>query len=158
MSQPDRLPDSAAPEAPPGGGRPRLVVVPSGGHASADGPEALGYEIEFPLDAGRTTIGSNADQDIVLDGLSPEHAVIDWLADGDEFVFAPVVRDGSATVDGGITTTGIHHGDRLQLGTWTLVFQRDEDADHVRAGRARRGGEHAGDTRNLPGGYSTETD
>jgi hypothetical protein len=139
-------------------GRPRLVVVPEGGRASADGPEALGYEVEYALGARRTTIGSGADQDIVLEGLSSEHAVIEWLAEGDEFVFTPLTQDGSATVDGGVATTGIHHGDRLQLGAWTLVFQRDEDADHVRSGRARQGGEHAGDTRHLPGGYSTETD
>jgi hypothetical protein len=131
--------------------------VPEGGRASTEGPEAFGYEAEFPLEAARTTIGSGADQDIVLEGLSPEHAVIEWIAQGDEFVFAPLVSDGSATVDGAVTTTGIHHGDRLQLGSWTLVFQRDEDADHIRTGRARIGGQHAGDPRGQPGGYSTET-
>ncbi|HEX3897958.1 MAG TPA: hypothetical protein VHW74_02215, partial [Mycobacteriales bacterium] len=55
-------------------GRPRLVVVPAGGHATADGPEALGYEVEFALEPRRTTIGSSSDQDIALDGLSPQHA------------------------------------------------------------------------------------
>jgi hypothetical protein len=141
-----------------GRGHPRLVIVPEGGHATSDSPAALGYEAEFPLNAGRTTIGSGTGQDIVLDGLAAEHAVIDWIADGDEYVFEPLTSDGSATVDGGIATTGIHHGDRLQLGRWTLIFQRDEAADHIRLGkRARQGGEHAGDTRRRPGGYSTET-
>jgi hypothetical protein len=118
----------------------------------------LGYEVEFALQGDRTTLGSGPDQDIVLEGISPAHAVIEWLPDGDEFVFAPVSADGSATVNGAIATTGVHHGDRLQLGSWTLVFQRDEPTDHVRAGRARSGGQHAGDTRSVPGGYSTETD
>ncbi len=142
----------------PGSGRPRLVVVPEGGHATVDGPEALGYEIEFPLGMGATTIGSGSDQDIVLEGIAPAHAVVEWRAGDDEFVFAPTTADGSATVNGAISLTGLHHGDRLQLGRWTLVFQRDEKSDHVRTGRARQGGQHAGDTRAAPGGHSTETD
>ncbi|HVV75439.1 MAG TPA: FHA domain-containing protein [Mycobacteriales bacterium] len=150
--------DQPSVDQPVGGGRPRLVVVPEGGHAATSGPEALGYEIEFALEPRRTTIGSGEDQDIVLEGLEPAQGVIEWVADGDEFVFAPLQADGSATVAGGVTTTGIHHGDRLQLGGWTLIFQRDEDFDHVRKDRARQGGQHAGDTRHAPGGHSTETD
>lgn len=133
-------------------------MVPEGGHASSDSPEALGYEVEFALEPGRTTIGSGDDQDVVLEGIAPAHAVIEWLEDGDEFVFAPIPHDGSATVNGAITTMGIHHGDQLQLGRWTLVFQRDEDFDHVRKDRARQGGQHAGDTTHSPGGHSTESD
>ncbi|HVT22483.1 MAG TPA: FHA domain-containing protein [Mycobacteriales bacterium] len=141
-------------EQPPGGGRPRLVVAPEGGHASATGPEALGYEIEFPLEPRRTTIGSGEDQDIVLEGLRPAHAVVEWVAEDDEFVFVPSVPDGTATVDGNIATMGVHHGDRIQVGSWTLVFQRDEKSEHVRPGaRARQGGEYGGAT-----GHSTETD
>jgi hypothetical protein len=142
----------------PGSGRPRLVVVPEGGHATVDGPEALGYEIEFPLELGRTTIGSGSDQDIVLEGIAPAHAVIEWMRDGDEFVFAPATADGSATVNGAITLIGLHHGDRLQVGRWTLVFQRDEEADHVRTGRARQGGEYAGGGITEAGGHLSETE
>jgi hypothetical protein len=139
-------------------GRPRLVVVPAGGHATADGPEALGYEVEFALEPRRTTIGSSSDQDIALDGLSPQHAVVDWWEAGDEFVFEPLATDGSATIDGAVTTTGLHHGDRLQLGNWTLVFQRDEGADHVRRNRARQGGDYAGGGVTEAGGHTTETE
>jgi hypothetical protein len=133
-------------------------VVPAGGRAIVDGPEALGYEIEFPLGARRTTIGSDSDQDIALDGLAPAHAVIDWWADGDEFVFEPVAADGSATVDGAVRKTGLHHGDRLQLGDWTLVFQREEDLDHVRQAGARQGGDYAGGGVTESGGHTTETE
>jgi hypothetical protein len=130
--------------------------VPSTGTALADGPEAHGYEPEFPLTGERTTIGSAEDQNVVLEGLEPQHAVIEWMAEGDEYVFRPLVTTGSATVDGTIAVTGLHHGDRLQLGTWTLVFQRDEDSDHVRQAHARQGGDHAGDTRSGLGGHPTE--
>jgi hypothetical protein len=117
----------------------------------------MGYQAEFSL-GERTTIGSDEGQDIVLDGLTSEHAVIQWLPDGDEYVFQSFTGDRSATVDGAIAVTGLHNGDRLQLGAWTLIFQRDEDADHVRRSGARQGGEHAGDTRTRPGGHHTETD
>lgn len=148
------MPDKPA----PGGGRPRFVVVPQGGRASADGPEALGYEIEFPLAPGTTTIGSAPDQDIVLEDIAPQHAVVEWWPEGDEFVFSPVAPNGSATVDGNIASHGLHHGDRVQLGAWTLVFQRDEEADHVRVGRARQGGQYAGGGISEAGGHSTETE
>jgi hypothetical protein len=61
-------------------------------------------------------------------------------------------------MNGAITATGLHHGDRVELGGWTLVFQRDEDADHVRRNRTRQGGEYAGGGISEPGGHSTETE
>ncbi len=150
--------DQPRPSDPPAqSGHPRLALVPNSGSAVADDPEAFGYEAEYVL-GQRTTIGSDASQDIVLDGLAAEHAVIEWLPEGDEYVFHPVVTDGAATIDGAIATTGIHHGDRLQLGAWTLIFQRDEGSDHVRRARSRHGGKHAGDTRTRPGGHHTETE
>lgn len=130
--------------------------MPADGHASADGPEARGKEIGFELCAGRTAIGAGADRDIVLEGLADDHAVIDWWPKGDEFVFTPLTAPGSATIDGEIATTGLHHGDRLQLGPWTLVFRRDEDADHIRTGRARQGGESAGPVGARFRGHETE--
>jgi hypothetical protein len=145
-------------DPPPGSGRPRLVVVPDGGHASVDGIEAHGYEAEFPLELGRTTIGSAPDQDIVLEDIAPAHAVVEWSREGDEFVFVPATADGSATVDGNIASHGLHHGDRLQVGAWTLVFQRDEDSDHIRRDRARQGGQYAGGGVSEAGGHSTETE
>jgi hypothetical protein len=143
-------------EAPPRSGRPRLTVAPSGGHARADGPEALGYEVEFPLLDTHASIGSAEGQDIRLDGLAPEHAVIEWLPDGDEYIFRPLRADGTARVDGNITVTGLHHGDRINLGRWTLIFQRDEYADHVRHGRARQGGQYTGGGVTSAGGHEPE--
>lgn len=147
------------PEQPsPGAGRPRLVVVPSGGHAPAGGIEAQGYQAEFGLQLGTTTIGSGPEQDIVLEGLDPAHAIVQWWEEGDEFVLQPLSADGSTTMNGAITAAGLHHGDRVELGGWTLVFQRDEDADHVRRNRTRQGGEYAGGGISEPGGHSTETE
>jgi hypothetical protein len=143
-------------EPEPQSGRPRLAVVPATGTALKDEPEAFGYEPEFPLSGERTTIGSAADQDIVLDGLAPQHAVIQWLPEGDEYVFRPLVGDGAATVDGAVAVTGLHHGDRLDLGSWILVFQRDEASVHVRRERARQGGQYAGGGVTQAGGHSTE--
>ncbi|HEX3707833.1 MAG TPA: FHA domain-containing protein [Mycobacteriales bacterium] len=151
--------EDTSPDRPNPAGRPRLVVVPAGGHAIADGPEALGYEVEFALEPRRMTIGSDSEQDIVLEGLAPAHAAVDWWADGDEFVFEPMpTGDTTATVDGAATTIGLHHGDRIQLGEWTLVFQRDEEADHVRRGRAREGGDYAGGGVTEAGGHATESE
>jgi hypothetical protein len=138
-------------------GRPRLVIAPAGGHATAGSAAAAGEETEFFLGA-RTTIGGASENDVVLAGLAAEHAVIEWLADGDEFVFRPVVADGTATVDGATTVTGLHHGDRLQLADWVLVFQRDEDADHVRSEGSREGGDYAGGGITSAGGHTTEAD
>lgn len=87
-----------------GRGHPRLVIVPEGGHATSDSPAALGYEAEFPLNAGRTTIGSGTGQDIVLDGLAAEHAVIDWIADGDEYVFEPLTSASGSGRDKAVST------------------------------------------------------
>lgn len=137
-------------------GHPRLVVAPKGGHVSTDSPEAHGVELVFDVRIGRTTIGADENQDITLEGLDPKHAVIEWWPEGDEFVFTPVTRTRQASVNGEIATTGLHHGDRLQLGDWTLIFQRDEAADHIRSGRMRSGGEAGESKWTKFGGHTTE--
>ncbi|HTW20164.1 MAG TPA: FHA domain-containing protein [Mycobacteriales bacterium] len=140
---------------PPQSGRPRLVVA-TGGHASAGSPAARGEEVAYLLTGKRVTIGSAADQDISLHGLAPQHAVVEWLSDGDEYVFHALRADGSALMNSQIRETGLHHGDRIELGEWTLVFQRDEHADHIRRGRARQGGQYAGGGITSSGGHLSE--
>lgn len=137
-------------------GHPRLVVAPKGGHVSVDSPEARGIEITFDLRIGRTTIGAAEDQDITLEGLDDKHAVIEWWPDGDEFVFTPATKTREASVNGETAFTGLHHGDRLQLGDWTLIFQRDEPADHIRSGRMRSGGEPGESKWTKFGGHASE--
>jgi hypothetical protein len=136
-------------------GNPRLVLA-VGGQVLIDPSDDSAAETSYLLKAVHTTIGSGPDEHIVLDGLQPQHAVVDWLAVEDEFVFRSLVDDGSATVDGKPQATGLHHGDRVQVGPHTLIFQRDEDADHIRVDTSREGGGYTGTGRHRPGGHEGE--
>jgi hypothetical protein len=136
-------------------GRPRFVLA-AAGHAPVDSAPERGESVEFLLEHEQTTIGSAPDQDIVLGDLAPEHAVIDWVENGDEFVFRSLTGDATATIDGKPIINGRHHGDRLDVGPHVLVFQRDEAANHVRVEGARQGGEYAGGGRHQPGGHEAE--
>lgn len=141
-----------------GFGNPRLVIAPTEGHVKADAPQARGVEVAFPLDKERTTIGGDDKQDIVLEGLADQHAVIDWWQDGDEYVFRPLTSTEDVYVDGQPITTGLHNGDRIDIGPWTLVFQRDEEADHVRGkDRSREGGQPSAGGVQQTSGHETET-
>jgi hypothetical protein len=124
----------------------------------AGAPASLGEEKAFALGA-HTIIGGAGSCDIVLDGVADELAIVEWVPDGDEFVFRPLRTDGTAMVDGQVQTTGLHHGDRVELDHWVLVFQRDESADHVRSDdKARQGGEYAGGGITEAGGHPSEPD
>lgn len=90
------------------------LVVASGGHAAVGSPKAADIQQVFTLDA-------------------------------DEWVYSDVPPSSASQVDGVLVqAAGLHHGDRLELGGVTLVFQRDEDADHGRPHGGRQGGEFAG--------------
>jgi hypothetical protein len=85
-------------------------------------------------------IGSDSGCDVVLpDGMGVQVEI--GLDDRDEFVVDDLAG-GVATVDGraahGLT---LHTGDRLQIGPWEAVFQRDEASDHGRPYGGRQGGE-----------------
>jgi hypothetical protein len=136
-------------------GNPRLVVA-AGGHGLVGSSFERGEEVAYPLESAHTVIGGEPGQQIFLDGLEAEHAVVDWIADGDEFVFRPLVSDDSATIDDKPIMTGLHNGDRIELGAWKLVFQRDEPADHTRKAGARQGGDYAGGGRHRAGGHEAE--
>jgi hypothetical protein len=147
---------STADDAPTPAGHARLVVA-TDGHVLAGSPAAAGVQEAFALDADRVSIGSADTQDIRLAGLEPEHGVIQRDGDADEWVYRDLHANTASRVDGAVVAAaGLHHGDRLQLGDVTLVFQRDEDADHGRPDGGRQGGDFAGGGSAGGGGETTE--
>lgn len=120
-----------------GAGRPRLIIA-------ANNP-AIGLAPDSPdrvheLRPDVTTIGSDPGCDVVLPYLEPVHVHVvrdEW----DEF---RVIDDshGRAAVDGLLARgQSIHTGDRLMVGPWVLLYERDEFADHGRPYGGRQGGE-----------------
>jgi hypothetical protein len=143
-------------DVPVRGGHPRLVMA-TGGHAPVGSPEAVGIQQTFALDADQVTIGSADTQDVRLPGLESEHGMILREADTDEWVYSDVHPSTASRVDGVLTSgTGLHHGDRLELGAVTLVFQRDEEADHGRPDGGREGGDFAGGVSGAGGDASEQ--
>jgi hypothetical protein len=121
------------------GGYPRLVMAP-GPH-----PRPGDRQPVFPL-GDRTTIGGHPSCDIVLDGLAPLHAEV-RRTDGDEFVVRPLggpAREGGQVrVHGAVVATEalLRTGTRIDVGSWTLTYAREEYADHGRPYGGRLGGE-----------------
>jgi hypothetical protein len=75
----------------------------------------------------------------------------------DEFVYHHLSRSGHSHVNGVVVTdAGLHHGDRLSVGDWTLIYQRDEFADHGRFDGGRQGGEASGTRLAGSGGQESE--
>jgi len=130
MRRPRRVP--AGTHAPPGGGSPRLNRVP-GARRPPGSPSS------YPLTEEVVTIGSASDRGIVVPGLAPHHAEIRH-DDRDEYVV--VAGDGPVRVNGApVLRALLRTGSRLQLGDLTLVFAREEFADHGRPYGGRVGGE-----------------
>lgn len=118
---------------PEGGGDPRLVAPP--GHWPWDVPAV------FHLRHGVTTIGSDPANDIVLEGLDPYHAEIRRNAD-DEYVVVHLGRSGRSRLNGEpVRERILRTGARLEVGEWTMVYAREEYADHGRPYGGRVGGE-----------------
>ena len=117
--------------APDGSGGPRLVLA---------WDYTLGDERPPTYWLEETTvIGSDPGCDVVLAGLEPRHAVIDH-AEGDEYVVT--TAGGDTRVHGaGALGQVLRTGARLDLGDHTLVFYREEYADHGRPFGGRIGGE-----------------
>jgi hypothetical protein len=123
---------------PQGGGRPRLILA-LGGSAPAHAQAR-----EFDLRPGVTVIGSAPDADLQLPGLSGHHAEV-RRRDGDEYVWVDLGAAAGSTVDGRpMGEQGLHTGDRIEVGPWTLTYFREEFADHGRPNGGRQGGELAG--------------
>jgi hypothetical protein len=114
-----------------GAGGPRLVLA---------WDYTLGDERAPTYWLGETTvIGSADDCDIVLPGLEPRHAVVDH-AEGDEYVVTETAGD-TRVHGAGALGAMLRTGARLDLGPHTLVFYREEYADHGRPFGGRIGGE-----------------
>lgn len=113
------------------GGNPRLVLV----------QERLGPDDEHVVHRlhDGMTIGSHSGCSIVLPGLAPVQARLrhderdEWVVDG----VSGVTRVHGAAVVSQILRTGT----RIDLGVHSLVFARDEYADHGRPFGGRIGGE-----------------
>jgi hypothetical protein len=118
-----------------GGGRPRLIFACGGSCSSAHRPR------EFDLRQGVTTIGSHDDSDLLLTGVAPRHAEIRRDV-ADEYRFIPLAGHQLATVNGKqMAELLLRSGSRIQLGTFTFTFFREEFADHGRPYGGRQGGE-----------------
>jgi hypothetical protein len=121
-----------------GAGHPRLVFNVG---EDWDGSPAR----EFPLVDDVTGIGSSESSALQLPGLDPEHATIVHEED-DEYVLhllsaaepTPVLSDG-AVAERNVLRTGA----KVELGSWSMFFSRDESADHGRPHGGRAGGELA---------------
>jgi hypothetical protein len=99
----------------------------------------------FLLPMTTSVLGGAPSQDIHLAGLAPAVAAI-MHRPRDEFVYVGLDPACRGTFNGvPVDRAALHHGDRLTLGTWTLIFQRDEFADHGRYDGGRQGGEFSGD-------------
>lgn len=120
-------------------GAPRLLVCVAG-----DGTldhDAIDDLTAFPLNLGRTVLGSAEGSDILLEGTAGSAGEIVHDA-SDEFVY--VDSGGAAMVNGEqVSMHPLRTGDRLELGPWTLMFFREESADHGRPYGGRQGGEFA---------------
>jgi hypothetical protein len=115
--------------APPAGalpGRPRLVVA-SGGKADQDSPEAHGEEQALFLTHSVTVIGRAAEADLRLNdpGVSRRHAEIRY-ENGVFLVVDLGSTNGVRVNDAPTSRRQLSPGDRIELGSTTLLFRRDE--------------------------------
>ncbi|MFC4137498.1 FHA domain-containing protein [Microbacterium sp. GCM10011525] len=97
--------------------------------------------LEHPLSLDETRIGSDAGNDLVLDGADPVHATI-VHDERDEYVLT-LHGEGemNALPEGDSRTEILRTGARFTIADWTLVFMREEYADHGRPFGGREGGE-----------------
>ena len=119
-----------------GAGNPRLRITRDGERA------------EFALEADVVRIGSAADNELRLDGADPVHATITH-DDRDEYVLD---MHGAGEMNANPDADATHPGERMQtlrtgarftVGEWTLVYAREEFADHGRPYGGRLGGEYS---------------
>jgi hypothetical protein len=118
----------AAGAGPPGTlpGRPRLVLS-TGGKAQQGSPESRGEEQTFFLTSSVTVIGRSADADLRLadPGVSRRHAEL--RLEGEAIVLVDTGSTNGVRVNDTPTTRRqLAPGDRIELGSTTLVYQRGE--------------------------------
>jgi hypothetical protein len=118
-------------------GRPRLVVA-TGGNVEADTAAAAGVERAFLLERDLVTLGSAGTQAIRIPSADAAAAEIRWDPETEDWVFTDLTG-GHSQVDGARAVEWrLHHGDRVDVGDATFIFQRDEVADHGPAANVRR--------------------
>lgn len=107
-----------------------------------------GERAEFALEADVVRIGSAADNELRLDGADPVHATITH-DERDEYVLD---MHGEGEMNANPDADATHPGERMQtlrtgarftVGEWTLVYAREEFADHGRPYGGRLGGEYS---------------
>lgn len=100
----------------------------------------------FALDRDEITIGSSAENDLRLEGAEAAHARIQH-DERDEYVLT-MLAEGETSANP--LASGTHPGDhsatlrtgaQFTAGPWTLVYFREEFADHGRPFGGRQGGE-----------------
>lgn len=124
-----------------GGGSPRLVVA---GEVPDD---TVRRGRRLWLTRQVTRFGSDEGCDVVLPGLADEHFLVRHVA-GDEYqveALAPTRMHGRLVREG-----LLRHGTRVEAGGWSLVYARDEHADHGRPYGGRIGGELGHQRRQPP--------
>lgn len=107
-------------------GRPRLVLT-AGGKAGSGSPEARGEEQTFFLTHSVTVVGRASDVDLRLNdpGVSRRHAEI--RQEGGEFVVVDLgSTNGIRLNQAPVARQRLRNGDRVEVGSTTLVFRRDE--------------------------------
>jgi len=117
-----------------GAGSPRLLV--------SSPEERFVYDITGDI----VRIGSAGDNELVLGETDPLHASITH-DERDEYVLTLVgagemnANPGAAATHPGERSETLRTGARFTAGPWTLVFTREEFADHGRPFGGRQGGE-----------------
>lgn len=132
FARPRRRPATTT-HAAPGAGSPRLTLS-WGNHRWPSERRTV-----YWLDGETTRIGSGSDADIRLDELDELHAEVRHDED-DEYVVlghSPETWVHGERRESALLRTGT----RLQVGPWTLVYTREEYADHGRPYGGRIGGE-----------------
>lgn len=103
---------------------------------------------EYLLESDLVRIGSADGNELRLSDTDPVHATITH-DDRDEYVLElhgageKNASDGAAASHPGERTETLRTGARFTAGPWTLVFARDEFADHGRPFGGREGGEYS---------------
>ena len=106
---------------------PRLMVG-AGGKAESGSPEARGEQRTYFLTRPVTVIGRAQEADLRINdpGVSRRHAEI--RLNGDDLVLSDLgSTNGIRVNDAPVTRQTLLTGDRIELGSTTLVFRRDED-------------------------------
>jgi pSer/pThr/pTyr-binding forkhead associated (FHA) protein len=88
-----------------------------------------GFEgMTYPLEAEETLIGRNPNTDITLldEGISREHALVLYDAEGDRYVVEDLQSTNGTKVNGKrVRSAELHPGDTLQIGSTEFEFVRE---------------------------------